>query len=870
MHGDCKLITWEDPPAPPDPGVAWAELQAQINAGVAAWINDHLPGALRTYLGLSDFATDLSSLRQHQSPIAGSVFYPLRPAGIMPVVGATIEIYRCDLSGFLSATGLDDFIDTGHLAGTAPTKTDYQGRFVVEIEFQPFDFLFVARVSKNQHVLICPVFYNGLTHEFLPVIVGNNWLEDAHFVENYRRPNLNSRTDVGQLADELMRVVDVELVKLHMLQIDHIENLFIDHKHYIWQVEKRLLKNPAMKHHVPLPQWQPVNPIPDAMPDQGGRQGSFFQVVDLGDDFDRWGVNGIITPFYNHLRDWMRPMIPQALHPDSFDNFNTAMELAQYIGRSAASGRTSFHFTAHAALGGPFASMMTAASATIFWPVHALLVDVYDHWLKIQLKGTRKYCLGNRILKKIKPHAHDDPSHPQPHEEVTKSYIEIFAISSQKELWRVYERDVVYMRDDRPFDPQFDPAEILGCSEPAWIHFNQWENLSVKKINPMLLHPTEGEDNEKPKTVGSSGGSGKGHSHGGLKPIATPVPTSLADLVKRKRKKLPDAHEIETEVLIDCEMVDMKTTTDLLTGRVIILAREESGELCLLRPAGTDCNKCNEAVFRCKHLDIHCIAYDFVMKDDNTLVIMYVDANGQFIVVQETGYRSNHFAEVDGFSGGKKIPHARHAQVKSVKDDRGRVHAFICNYPEITQPTGTGPLNFPHEAHPEGSLFHFFEKQGGGWDHGGEPFSDKCPCNYAVVKDANNVIWVVAVDCEDRQIWFRQVAADDARDATEWKLIEHRSEFFYLAIAVNSSQEIELFAINSSGDIFRNKTAGLSRWTQWKRMDQIEIMGKNHKAIFAQRDYEDTVKVFVHAVDHFIYMAEQQQEEDEYLGWLNI
>lgn len=312
--------------------------------------------------------------------VSGSIFYPVTLAGVNPVVAARIKIYPLDPATLLHAA-LNDVA-----AGTpiAEGVTDYQGRYYVHMHFGPGDALYVAHVSNDRHEKVFPLVFNAVTAEFFPVIVDRDWLDVGGWVLGYRRPNIDFTGDMSQaqaiaLADAILKLVPPKLVRSHMQQIDHIEYFFIDHKTYIWQLEKKLLKDPisASLDCVPCPQFQPYSSIPGlpVHPATGRAPSGFFQVLPLP-DFDVWGVNGYINPIYNDVGAGLHPLVPDELTPQNVHKFKTADQLAKYIGRSAASARTSFHFNAHAAMMGPFANMMTAAAATVFWPVHALMVDI--------------------------------------------------------------------------------------------------------------------------------------------------------------------------------------------------------------------------------------------------------------------------------------------------------------------------------------------------------------------------------------------------------------------------------------------------------------------------------------------------------------
>ena len=93
--------------------------------------------------------------------------------------------------------------------------------------------------------------------------------------ERWRDPGLSGRivlrknlttdftaAEQRQLADLVKGYLSEAIINGHMAQVDHIDNLFSDHRTYLFQIEKLLIRDGHLK-FVPLPYWEPLNDLPD-------------------------------------------------------------------------------------------------------------------------------------------------------------------------------------------------------------------------------------------------------------------------------------------------------------------------------------------------------------------------------------------------------------------------------------------------------------------------------------------------------------------------------------------------------------------------------------------------------------------------------
>jgi hypothetical protein len=254
-----------------------------------------------------------------------------------------------------------------------------------------------------------------------------------------RRKNLSTDFTVNEqveLSNLIYGYLNDQVIDQHMKQVDHIEALFTDHRAYLYEMEKRLIRDGHRK-YVPLPIWEPLNNIPDG----------WDKVKPLR------GVPHPLLP-YNASPLSARPELPDKLKPANMcgSNFDTAQDVAKAIGRSAWSAVGSYHFNAHAALGGPYWKMSTAASSVLFWAFHALLVEVYDKWLTCKFPGTSlKTAVGLN----------------------GDGRLELFTVASNNKLWHSWQRLDIAHRSEAD--------EELGRHPPEFVHWSHWEQLRQDK-----------------------------------------------------------------------------------------------------------------------------------------------------------------------------------------------------------------------------------------------------------------------------------------------------------------------------------------------------------------------------------------------------
>jgi hypothetical protein len=238
-----------------------------------------------------------------------------------------------------------------------------------------------------------------------------------------------------QLSDLVKGYLSEEIINGHMAQVDHIDNLFSDHRTYLYQIEKLLIRDGHLK-FVPLPYWEPLNDLPDGWT----RVNPPYHYLRL-------------TPYNRFPRD-ARPQMKPEHRPDviSISTFPTADALADKVGKSAWSAPESFHFASHAAMGGPFISMRSAASALVFWVYHGLLIELYDKWLTSVFPGTnQRSVLGRR----------------------GDGGLELFTVSSHNQLWHTRQRLTTTHRNDLD--------QIMGEVDVEFPHWSHWLQLGAGK-----------------------------------------------------------------------------------------------------------------------------------------------------------------------------------------------------------------------------------------------------------------------------------------------------------------------------------------------------------------------------------------------------
>jgi len=168
------------------------------------------------------------------------------------------------------------------------------------------------------------------------------------------RQDLNSLsgTDRQTLVDLMLAYLTDDIVSDHLAITHSGEDIFTGHRAYIAGMESYLSANGGGS-FVPLPMWNPSNPIPDE-----------FNVVRPQDD-------GTTRTPLNNLDPQMQ-LPAQYEFPAVCDNYDTAEDLGNAI--------DPWHGSVHGAIGGSMGSFTHAPAAPIFWCWHAFIDDVYYNW----------------------------------------------------------------------------------------------------------------------------------------------------------------------------------------------------------------------------------------------------------------------------------------------------------------------------------------------------------------------------------------------------------------------------------------------------------------------------------------------------------
>ena len=139
------------------------------------------------------------------------------------------------------------------------------------------------------------------------------------------------------------------------------EHAFITHRNFIGDLERWLLQQGAGE-FVPLPSWNPANPIPPE-----------FNVVKPQD-------NGVARPALVNLNPSLgKPagFVPPALcgigNADALWNFPTGVD--------------PWHGAVHVTIGGTMGDIHIAPAAPIFFCWHGYIDEIYDDWLRCRWSG---------------------------------------------------------------------------------------------------------------------------------------------------------------------------------------------------------------------------------------------------------------------------------------------------------------------------------------------------------------------------------------------------------------------------------------------------------------------------------------------------
>lgn len=169
------------------------------------------------------------------------------------------------------------------------------------------------------------------------------------------RPDLNglSPQERQTLVDLMLQYLTDDIVVIGHRDINHHgETLFTGHRDYITKMQSFLSSNGGGR-FVPLPKWDPANPIP-----------AEFNVVKPQDD--------------GTARAALVNLNPQRILPSEYkcpglrQRFDTLQSLAISI--------NPWHGGAHNAVGGTMADPTIAPAAPIFWCYHGFLDEIYYDW----------------------------------------------------------------------------------------------------------------------------------------------------------------------------------------------------------------------------------------------------------------------------------------------------------------------------------------------------------------------------------------------------------------------------------------------------------------------------------------------------------
>jgi Common central domain of tyrosinase/FG-GAP-like repeat len=166
-----------------------------------------------------------------------------------------------------------------------------------------------------------------------------------------RRQDLNA-LPAGErqaLVNLILQYLNDAVVAAHITITHAGEHIFTGHRRYIEELEAFLAAQGAGR-FVPLPAWNPTNPIPPE-----------FNVVKPQD-------NGTPRPALVNLNPNL-PM-PSQFAPPAVCNFTSATLLGNAV-------NSPWHNSLHGAVGGTMSDFATASAAPIFWCWHGFVDEIY-------------------------------------------------------------------------------------------------------------------------------------------------------------------------------------------------------------------------------------------------------------------------------------------------------------------------------------------------------------------------------------------------------------------------------------------------------------------------------------------------------------
>lgn len=164
------------------------------------------------------------------------------------------------------------------------------------------------------------------------------------------RQNLNA-LPAGErqaLVDLILQYLNDSVVAAHTTITHSGEHIFTGHRQYIEELEAFLATQGGGR-FVPLPAWNPANPIP-----------SEFNVVKPSN-------NGAARPALVNLNPNL-PM-PSQYAPPTVCNFASATDLGNDV--------NGWHGSVHVTIGGTMSQLAIASAAPIFWCWHAFVDEIY-------------------------------------------------------------------------------------------------------------------------------------------------------------------------------------------------------------------------------------------------------------------------------------------------------------------------------------------------------------------------------------------------------------------------------------------------------------------------------------------------------------
>jgi hypothetical protein len=162
--------------------------------------------------------------------------------------------------------------------------------------------------------------------------------KDASTLSNARLVKLRALLDQFIAKPTNNPVAEHKAAGMDMSLMIHGNGFLTWHQHFIAELETWLVNNGGAS-FVPLPFWNPANPIPTQL---------------------NKGNTNVSMP------------LPAALKPAALKTITTYTALNSLT--------VPYHNAVHNALGGQMPNAQTSPSDPIFWPFHAFLVGVYERW----------------------------------------------------------------------------------------------------------------------------------------------------------------------------------------------------------------------------------------------------------------------------------------------------------------------------------------------------------------------------------------------------------------------------------------------------------------------------------------------------------